>query len=68
MITDAITSTRPCPKGCLLSGGRAEPLAPQRTIEEVKESDRVCQASAIMAIEAVVMPTQYFKPNRRALM
>jgi hypothetical protein len=34
---------------------------------EVNESDRVCQASAMMAIEPVMMPTQYFKPKRRAL-
>jgi len=35
-------------------------------IEEI-ESDRVCQASAIKAIEPVKIPTQYFKINKIAL-
>jgi hypothetical protein len=31
----------------------------------VSESEKVCQASAIIAIEKVFTPTQYFKPKRR---
>jgi hypothetical protein len=40
-------------------------LKPIITTSEVSESERVCQASAIIAIEKVCIPTQYFKPKRR---
>jgi len=40
-------------------------LKPIITTSEVSESERVCQASAIIAIEKVCTPTQYFKPKRK---
>jgi len=42
-----------------------ETLKPIITTREVNESDNVCQASAIIAMEKVLIPTQYFKPKRR---
>ena len=33
----------------------------------VMQVDRVCQASAMIAMEPVVIPTQYFNPKRRVL-
>jgi hypothetical protein len=42
-------------------------LAETITIIEVRESERVCQASAINAIDPVIIPTQIFKTNKAAL-
>ena len=51
--------------GCSLSAGLLEILTPTKTMIEESESERVCQASAIIAMEPVTIPAQYLKPNRR---
>jgi len=57
------SSARPCPYGCSSSGGFLDALKPINTITEDRESDRVCQASAINPTEPVTIPTQYLKAN-----
>jgi len=66
-MTELINSALPCPKGCSLSAGFEEILNPIITITEVSESDKVCQASAMIAIEKVCIPTQYFNPKSKML-
>jgi hypothetical protein len=44
-----------------------ETLKPTITIIEDSESDKVCHASATIAIEPVVIPTQYFRPKSTVL-
>ena len=63
----AISSARPCPKGCSLSGGLLEIFVATSTIMELKESESVCQASAISAREPVTNPAQYLKMNNKPL-
>ncbi|MBA7674962.1 hypothetical protein ES703_83190 [subsurface metagenome] len=67
IIRELIISTLPCPKGCFLSGGLEDTLKPSKTIKELRVSDSVCQASAIMATEAELIPTQYFRAKRAVL-
>ena len=67
MITELTISAWPWPKGCSLSAGLDEILKPIMTTREVSESERVCQASAMIAIEKVFTPTQYFKAKSKVL-
>jgi hypothetical protein len=62
-----INSALPCPYGCSISGGFLEALSPIKTITDDKESESVCQASAIRPIEPVMIPTQYLNTNNTAL-
>jgi len=65
--TAAISSALPWPKGCSLSGGLLESLAPAITIMELNVSERVCHASAIMATEPETTPAQYFNTKSALL-
>jgi hypothetical protein len=67
IMMDATDSALPWPNGWFLSAGFDETFAPKITTIEVKLSDNVCQASAIIAIEPVIIPIQYFKPKRTVL-
>lgn len=61
-----INSARPWPYGCSLSGGFFDAFRPINTITEEKESESVCQASAIKPMDPATMPTQYLKMNNIA--
>jgi len=63
----ATRSALPCPNGCRLSGGRFDILMLISTMTELMESDKVCQASTIIAIEPLTIPAQYFRTNRSVL-
>jgi hypothetical protein len=63
----AINSARPCPYGCSWSGGTFEIRRPIITATDEMESDRVCHASAMRAMEPEMSPTQYFIMNKNML-
>ena len=57
----------PCPNGCSLSALRDDNRAPAITIIELNESDKVCHASAVIAIDPDTIPAQSLIENRREL-
>lgn len=52
-------------KRMFLSALREDKNIAKTTTIELIESDKVCQASAIIAIEPVFTPAQYFKANNK---
>jgi len=64
---EATDSALPWPKACSLSGGLEASQKPTMTTIEVRVSDRVCQASATMAIEPTFWPTMNLRKNRPVL-
>ena len=62
-ISADIYSSLPCPKGCSLSGGILANLNPTIVITDDAISDKLLNASAIIAILDVNKPTDNFTPN-----
>lgn len=61
----AIYSNLPCPKGCSKSGFFPENKNPIKEIKEEKASDKLLNASAVMATELLSTPAMYLNKNKR---
>ena len=58
-------SILPCPNGCSLSGFMPANLNPIRVISDDPASDKLLNASAIIAIEPHRKPVRYFPAKRQ---
>jgi hypothetical protein len=59
----AMFSHLPWPKGCSLSGFLDDNFVLAIITIELKESDKVCQASAIIETDPETIPAQYLRAN-----
>ena len=66
-ISPAMYSARPWPNGCSVSFRLPESRKPASVITEDSASDRLLNASAVMAMEPVTAPANAFAPNSSAL-
>ena len=60
-------SMRPCPKGWSASAFIPENLNPTREIKDDPASDRLLNASAVIAMDPLITPARYFPANRNTL-
>lgn len=61
----AIYSNLPCPNGCSKSGFFSENKNPIKEIKEENASDKLLNASAVIATEPLSNPPIYLNKNRR---
>lgn len=61
----AIYSNLPCPKGCSKSGFFSENKNPIKEIKEENASDKLLNASAVIATEPLSTPAIYLNRNKR---
>ena len=64
---EATYSMRSWPKGCSSSAGLLESLKLRMVITEEPASDRLLNASAVMAMEPLKTPARYFPANSSTL-
>ena len=64
MKMEAICWILPCPKGCLSSGFWEDSFTLPITTTELAESERVCQASAVRAMDPDITPAQNLSINK----
>ena len=60
-------SILPCPNGCPLSAGFAASLYPNMVIRQLAQSDKLLNASEMIAIECDNVPAIYFNKNKNTL-
>ena len=60
-------SILPCPNGWSASAFMPENLNPTREINDDPASDRLLNASAVMAIDPLITPARYLPANRQTL-